>query len=253
MNVEIGLTSDRRWQVELHNLAKATKDAGFTSLGIGAESVDRDSGVTIRNAGLQCHEVMALVISDNQPATLASAERVAMSAAAVDAAWVVTVFAAKMDRHAVALVSRCAAILHGAGTRMAVEFSPLGSVTSIRDGLELVSAVGPERAGVLIDTWHFFQGDSTWDDLVEIPLDRIAYVQFDDALPAISPDLMDETMNRRAMPGRGIFELDRFATTLLERGWRGLVSVEVLSRELASLPVDEFARTAYSDTAKYWL
>jgi sugar phosphate isomerase/epimerase len=195
---------------------------------------------------------MALTISNNQPATLASAERLAEKAAEVEAEWVVTVFAANMDRRAFALMDRCAAILSRSGARMAVEFSPLGSVTSIREGLEIVSAVGPDRAGVLIDTWHFFQGDSTWRDLAEIPLERIAYIQFDDAPAPISSDLMDETMNRRAMPGTGIFDLDRFATTLLDRGWEGLVSVEVLNRELGSLPVGEFAREAHSRTARYW-
>jgi len=37
------------------------------------------------------------------------------------------------------------------------------------------------RAGVLIDSWHFFRGDSTWEQLACIPLERIAYIQFDDA------------------------------------------------------------------------
>ena len=63
---------------------------------------------------------------------------------------------------------------------------------------------------------------------------------------------MDETLNRRAMPGDGDFELERFASTLLERGWQGLVSVEVLSRDLRQLPVDEFAGRAYETTARYW-
>jgi sugar phosphate isomerase/epimerase len=63
---------------------------------------------------------------------------------------------------------------------------------------------------------------------------------------------VDETMNRRAMPGDGVFELERFADTLLERGWEGLVSVEVLSRELSLLPLDEYARRAYRSTARFW-
>jgi len=45
---------------------------------------------------------------------------------------------------------------------------------------------------------------------------------------------------------------DRFASSLLDRGWAGLVSVEVLSAELRQLPVSEFARWAYQSTARYW-
>lgn len=252
MSIELGLTSDGRWGLGVSELVGPVKQAGFTSLGVSAEAVESGSAAEVRKAGLRCHELMALTISNNQPATLASVERLAEKAAEIEAEWVVTVFAANMDRQAFALIDSCAAILSESGARMAVEFSPLGSVTSIRGGLEIVSAVGPERAGVLIDTWHFFRGDSTWSDLAEIPLERIAYIQFDDAPPPVSGDLMDETMNRRAMPGTGTFELDRFATTLLDRGWEGLVSVEVLNRELGSLPVDEFARAAHSRTASFW-
>ena len=132
------------------------------------------------------------------------------------------------------------------------EFSPLGTVPSIPAALAVVEAAGVDRAGVVIDSWHFFRGESRWKDLEAVPLGRIAYVQFSDAPDARSDDLLDETMNRRVMPGNGGFELERFASTLLERGWEGLVSIEVLSRDLGRLPVAEFARLAYESTSPYW-
>jgi sugar phosphate isomerase/epimerase len=202
---------------------------------------------------MRCHEVMALTVSNNEQATLAAAERMAAKAALIGAPWVVTVFTATMDQAAIARVKRCAAIFQEAGTRMAVEFSPLGTVGTIREGLEIVGAVGSDQSGLLIDSWHFFRGESTWADLDEVPLDRIAYIQFSDALACISDDAMDETMNRRAMPGMGTLDLDRFATILLERQWEGVVSVEVLSRDSADFPTVEFAQTAYDLTARYWI
>jgi hypothetical protein len=54
------------------------------------------------------------------------------------------------------------------------------------------------------------------------------------------------------VPGEGILELDCFATTLLNRGWDGLVSAEVLSAELRTLSVDELARRLHDTTARYW-
>jgi len=47
------------------------------------------------------------------------------------------------------------------------------------------------------------------------------------------------------MPGDGTFEFERFAATLLDRGWLGTVSVEVLNAGLRRLPVPEFAELAY--------
>lgn len=253
MPVELGLTCDRRWQADLVTVVDAAGEAGFSSVGIGAELVDERAAMEISSRAQRCHELMALVVSNNAPATIASAELLESKAASVGAPWVLTVFAAAMNNDTMTTIRRCAEMFAEAGARMAVEFSPLGSVTSIRDGLDIVTALGADRAGLLIDTWHFFSGDSTWEDLEHVPLELLAYVQFADALPAISDDGMEETMNRRTMPGDGIFDLERFASALRDREWAGLVSVEVLNRELAVMPVSDFARMAYESTSRYWL
>jgi len=171
----------------------------------------------------------------------------------VSAEWVLTTFAAPPDGGTAPLIERCAAMFAEAGARMAVEFSPLGTVPTLPAALDVVEAAGAGRAGVLIDTWHFFRGDSTWAQLARVPLDQIAYVQFDDAPPPVSDNGIRETMHRRVMPGDGTFDLSRFASTLLDRGWSGLVSVEVLNAGLRELPVPDFARRAYETTAPYWL
>ncbi|MBA4863616.1 sugar phosphate isomerase/epimerase [Streptomyces sp. PSKA54] len=192
------------------------------------------------------------MVSADEEATVREARRLAEAAAAVRAQWVLTTFMTPLQGRTGPLVERCAAMFAEAGAGMAVEFSPLGAVTSISAALEVAEAAGKDRAGVLIDSWHFFRGDSSWEQLASVPLERIAYVQFDDAPPPVSENAMKETMHRRVMPGEGTFELDRFASTLLKRGWEGLVSVEVLSSELRRLPVPEFARRAYETTGRYW-
>jgi len=136
-----------------------------------------------------------------------------------------------------------------------VEFSPLGPIVSIRDGMEVVRTVnrGGGHAGLMIVSWHFCVGEGTWDDLATVPLDDIAYLQFTDALkPESRERLVRETLHRRALPGEGVLELRRFAATLLDRGWDGTVSVEVLSAELRTLPVDVLVRRLFATTAPYW-
>ena len=97
-----------------------------------------------------------------------------------------TVFLAPLDRVTTRLTGRCAAVLAEAGAGLAVEFSPLGPVPSIAAALEVADAAGAGRAGVLIDSWHFFRGDSTWEQLACIPLERIAYLQFDEPRPPLA-------------------------------------------------------------------
>lgn len=59
-------------------------------------------------------------------------------------------------------------------------------------------------------------------------------------------------MHRRALPGQGVLDLGRFAHTLLERGYDGTVSVEVLSAELRTHPVDEIAQQIHAAALSYW-
>jgi len=252
MSVEFGLTPDARWDISVADLVAAAGGAGFSAVGMAGRRADAACAAALAAAGLRCHELLGLVITADEEATLSRARRLAEAAAAVNARWVLTTFAAPLGGETRPLIGRCAAMFAEAGSGMAVEFSPLGAVTSISAGLAVVEAAGAGRAGLMIDTWHFFRGDSTWEQLGRVPLDRIAYLQFCDAPPPVSEDGIHETMHRRAMPGDGTFALDRFASTLLDRGWAGLVSVEVLSADLCQLPVPEFARRAYQSTARYW-
>jgi Xylose isomerase-like TIM barrel len=234
VSVELGLTPDGRWDIDVAGLVGAAGDAGFSAVGIPVRRADAAGAAALAAGGLRCHELLALVLSADEEATLSRARRLAEAASVVSAQWVLTTFAASLNRQTRPLIERCAAMFAEAGSGMAVE------------------AAGVVRSGVAIDSWHFFRGDSTWEQLERVPLDRIAYVQFADAPLPVSENGMNETMHRRVMPGDGTFELGRFASTLLERGWAGLVSVEVLSAELRELPVPDFARLAYRSTARYW-
>lgn len=252
MTIELGLTPDSRWDIDTAGLAVAAAGAGFSAVGMAGPRADAASAAVLAASGLRCHELLALVVTRDEESALDQARLLAEAAAAVRAQWVLTTFVAPLDRATAPLIERCAAMFAAAGARMAVEFSPLGAVPTISAALAVVEAAGIDRAGVLIDSWHFFHGDATWEQLERVPLDQIAYVQFTDALPPVSPNLMKETMHRRAMPGDGTLDLGRFAATLLDRGWAGLVSVEVLNAELRSHPIGQFAKLAYETTARYW-
>jgi sugar phosphate isomerase/epimerase len=254
MSVQLAITPDHRWGFATADLVSAASEAGFAAVGISADCVDAAAADTYAAAGLRCHEILALLFSDDETATMTAAERLADAAEVMGAQWVLTVFATPLTTKTTKALRRCAAVFADAGAGMAVEFSPLGPISSIPQGMEAVAAVnrGGGRAGLVIDTWHYFFGDSTWEDLAEVPLNDIAYVQFADALAPESENLARETMHRRALPGEGVLELDRFATMLIERGWEGTASVEVLSADLRVLPAHELVRRIRDTTAPFW-
>jgi len=249
--VQLALTPDGRWDFATPELVSAASAAGFTAVGINAERVDAAAVEAYAASGVRCHELLAFVVGDDESATMASAEYLADRTQTIAAEWVLTVFTASVTPQR---IQRYAKLFDDVGAGMAVEYTPLGAIPTIRDGMDVVRAASRSaRAGLMIDSWHFCFSDNTWDDLATVPLDDIAYVQFTDALePESRERLVRETLHRRALPGEGILELDRFATTLLDRGYDGIVSVEVLSAQLRELPLDEQAGRLYTTTAAYW-
>jgi sugar phosphate isomerase/epimerase len=250
--VQLALTPDGKWDIATTDLVSAASAAGFSAVGINADRVDAEAVEAYASAGVRCHELLAFIVGDDESATMASAEQLADRAQTIGAQWVLTVFT---DKVPTARIQRCAKLFDEAGAGIAVEYTPLGAIPRISDGMEYVRAASQTaRAGLMLDSWHFCFSDDTWDDLAAVPPDDIAYVQFTDALHPENRDRMiRESLHRRALPGEGVLELDRFAATLLDRGWDGTVSVEVLSAPLRELPVDELVGRLYTTTATYWL
>lgn len=250
--VELGLTPDTRRMVETATIVDAASAAGFTALGMVSGRADAEARVLLDAAGLRCHELLGLQVSQDVAATTTMAEQLAQDAATIGAPWVLTTFPVEPTDDIVEAVPRWAAMFDEAGSGLALEFSPLGPVASIADALDVLAATRSERAGMVIDSWNFCLGPSTWEELEQVPLETIAYLQFTDALAPVAEVDMQEAMTRRALPGEGVLELDRFVTTMRERGWDGVVSMQVLSDELRQLPVEDYARRVHEAGARYW-
>ena len=250
--MQLALTPDGKWEFATADLVSVAGAAGFTAVGINVERVDAAAVHAYAASGLRCHELLAFVVGDDESAMMASAEQLADRARTIGAEWVLTVFTAKVPQH---WIVRCAKLFDEAGAGMAVESTPLGAIPLIRDGMAYVQAASRSgRAGLMVDSWHFGFSDDTFDDLAAVPLDDIAYLQFSDALePEFRDRMIRESLHRRALPGDGILELDRFAATFLDRGWDGTVGVEVLSAQLREQPVDELIGRLYTMTAAYWV
>lgn len=149
-------------------------------------------------------------------------------------------------------VERACAMLDGTGLKLAIEYLPITPLATLAETLDIVAHVGSARAGTLVDIWHHSRDPQGWETLAAAPLDAIAYVEFDDALPPQSEDLIVEMMDRRTFPGEGVLETERFAAAVRDKGYAGLVSIEVLNREWSTRPAAEFAARAYAASAPYW-
>lgn len=252
---------DPQSEADLPGQIRAAGAAGFEWIGIDAPSVAQhlERGGTLaelarllREAGLRCLEVQPLVIGADVEQTLRNARETAELASAFGAPWIQAGLTDPPTAGVLANLRRAADAARGAGARLALEYLPFTPLRSIRETLDAIDRSGVPDARVVVDTWHFFNGPETWADLEALPLERLAYPQFDDAPELASDDLMYETTQRRVLPGEGRFDLTRFARSLRSRGWDGPVSVELLSAEMRRWPREVFAKRVHAAARPYW-
>jgi sugar phosphate isomerase/epimerase len=128
------------------------------------------------------------------------------------------------------------------------EFMPFDvNVNSIETALEVVGGV--EGSGVVIDTWHMAKLGIVPDDLRKIPLEQLGWVELSDGQYENMPDLVDETVNHRRLPGDGEFDIRGYVEVCRDMGYAETWGVEVLSEELRSHPIDEMFRRTYEAAA----
>jgi sugar phosphate isomerase/epimerase len=237
----------------------AARDAGFQLVGLDVFTLDEcglapgEARTLLDRHGVRCFEMLGLVVNASDDETLDGARRTAHWVGETGADWVLTVVDSPVDDALVDRFARAADLVQAAGGRLALEFLPSMAVSTIAGARAVCDAVGPERAGVLVDSWHVFRGTDSLDGVAAIPGDAIAYVQFDDALPLVG-EPADEVMARRVWPGAGEFPLGAFAEAIRATGYSGPVSIEVLNAEWrdGGLPVADFARDAARTCTPYW-
>ena len=161
---------------------------------------------------------------------------------------------APVDSTVVAATRHAGNMCESAGIGFAIEFLPFLPVATIGQTRDLLRAAGLNKQGLVIDTWHFFNGPDDWADLESVTADEIAYVQFNDHAPLpVDADLLYETTQKRLLPGEGSFDLKRFSVTLRATGFDGVVGPEILSQDVRRLSMDEAARQIMQTSKPYWV
>lgn len=223
----------------LDEILDGAASAGFAAVGLDLYTLrgyDVDGlGAALADRGLGCSDVGVLPIG--MADVRATAEALARVASATAAPTCIAAFFAPVDRaQAVAELTECAEILAEAGARLALEFASYGGLTRLAYAVELCDAVGWERCGLLVDTWHFFRTDAPWPLLRSLDGGQIELVHVNDGAASPNGDPVHEGRFRRRPVGEGSFPLAEFATALDDIGYEGTFSTEVLSDEIRLAP-----------------
>jgi sugar phosphate isomerase/epimerase len=247
---------------DLPGQIRAASEAGFELIGPDGYSIRRyveqggdleDLARQIEAAGMRCFELPALMVSADAVATRKEAAQLLEMARVLRPDYLQLNVNEEVDASVVAELRRIGEEFAACGTRLAVEYLPwLPEIRNLASTRRLMDRLAIEGAGIIVDTWHFFFSDDTWEELEALPLEEIVYVQFDDHPALESDDLVAETVGRRVMPGEGEFELERFCDVIRSKGFDGVVSCEILSNETRHMDLWEFARRVYASSRAFW-
>jgi sugar phosphate isomerase/epimerase len=136
------------------------------------------------------------------------------------------------------------------GARMVYEVMPFDvNVHDLDTAVSVVEASGTPNAAVAIDTWHMGKLGIAPDDLRRVPSHLLGWVELSDGMYESLPDLVDETVNHRRLPGEGEFPIRDYVAACREIGYDGPWGVEVLSDDLRNLPIDQIFDRAYESSS----
>jgi sugar phosphate isomerase/epimerase len=127
----------------------------------------------------------------------------------------------------------------GFGVRLALEFRGADTFcASLDTAVRLVAACGERNVGVCLDVFHFYKGPSKEADLDLLSAENLFWVQACD-LAGVPRELATDA--DRILPGDGDLPLPHFLGKLRERGYDGMVSLELMNPTLWQMKASQVA------------
>lgn len=126
------------------------------------------------------------------------------------------------------------------GVRLGIEPVCFSQFSSLDQALEVIDLVGRERAGIVLDTWHLWVGETSWPEVAALDARDIVTVQIADSGPRKGDAWADD--DRDELPGRGLVPLAEGIDAILRTGYAGYWSAELFGRRHAEREPAELFR-----------
>jgi 2-keto-myo-inositol isomerase len=113
------------------------------------------------------------------------------------------------------------------GVTLMLEFTKTSTLAgTLPSALKIVREADHPNVRVMIDTFHFWAGQSKFEDLELLRDGELAHLHFED-IPADPPREMLESQQHRAFPGEGSAPLRRIIELLKRKRYTGPASLEI--------------------------
>lgn len=134
------------------------------------------------------------------------------------------------------------------GATIGFEFMGSAMLPKLGDALPLVLGAAPRNGGLIVDISHVVSQGTSIEAVRTIPRQHMISVELNDgALPG-SP--LHDPARARRFCGEGDFDIKGFIAAVRSTGYDGPWAVEVFSKELIQVPLDEINRRAFETTMR---
>ena len=132
------------------------------------------------------------------------------------------------------------------GATIGFEFMASAMIDNLQDSLTLVETAGAKNGGLIVDIVHVVNLGITYEEIGRIPAQYLINVELNDGTLPGSPN--PDQSGARRFCGEGEFDIKGFIKSVNNTGYTGPWAVEVFSKELAGLSLEELNTRAFTTT-----
>lgn len=155
-----------------------------------------------------------------------------------------------MRQHAGRL-AECAKIMNDYGIRLGLEYLGMRTlvisgrypfISSMKEGKELIAAIGAKNVGFVLDSFHWYCANDTIEDIRTLSPSDIVTVDLNDARAGLKRE--EQVDGKRELPlATGMINMKDFLQGLIDIGYDGPVRTEPFNQALNDLENDDALKT----------
>jgi len=132
------------------------------------------------------------------------------------------------------------------GTTIGFELMACSMINNLKDAITMLETAGAKNGGVILDIIQVVNLGITYEEVSRIPLKYLMNLELNDGTLPGSPNF--DPSRARRFCGEGEFDIKGLIHCVRNMGYMGPWAVEVMSEELANLPLEELATQAFQTT-----
>ena len=132
------------------------------------------------------------------------------------------------------------------GATIGFELMACSMIDNLKDALTMVETVGAKNGGIILDILQIANLGIPYAEVSRIPLQYLINIELNDGTLPGSPN--HDPSRARRYCGEGEFDIKGLIECVQKMGYTGPWAVEVMSKELANLSLEELTTRAFKTT-----